>query len=349
MRKTLLLLTTMTLALLLAGGVALAATKQCQVGVVCNGTSSADTITGTNSNDTINGLAGNDSISARDGSDKINGGPNNDTMDGGASNDTYKFADNWGADRISADSAGVDTVNFAALTSTVNGGVAMNLNSNGSTLCPSTETSCLSIGGSFLENVVGTRFPDFLTGNPSKNQITSGDGGSWDPSTGNITSNEFMDGQASADTYKGYTPGGPANGVDLIRDTGGSTNIDKLILTKFNLADARFGWDAGTQGSDNIDELIILLPNNELIFLWTYFQGTSTDVCANASGTGLIETISFADDPNVDFAQVKQLLGCSAAGSAPTGTTQVAPQPQSFTQPPISNGTEGLATTLPPR
>jgi hypothetical protein len=39
MRKTLLLLTTMALALLVAGGVALAATITCQVGVVCNGTS----------------------------------------------------------------------------------------------------------------------------------------------------------------------------------------------------------------------------------------------------------------------------------------------------------------------
>jgi hypothetical protein len=45
MRKTLLLLTTMTLALLLAGGVALAATITCKVGVTCKGTSSADTIT----------------------------------------------------------------------------------------------------------------------------------------------------------------------------------------------------------------------------------------------------------------------------------------------------------------
>src|ERR671912_757269 len=109
-----------------------------------------------------------------------------------------------------------------------------------------------------------------------------------------------------------------------------------LRLTKATLP-------AGTAGSDNIDSLIIVLPDNELIYLWTYFQGTSTDACANASGTGLIEKISFADDSNVDFAQVKQLLSCSATGSAPTGTTQVA---QSFTQPEFSNGTNGVVTNL---
>src|SRR4051812_27740713 len=155
-----------------------------------------------------------------------------------------------------------------------------------------------------------------------------------------------MDGQAGADTYKGYAPSGSDNGVDLIQDTGGSTNIDKLILTGFNLADVSFGQFAGTQNDVNHDTLYMILPDGELIFLWTYFQGTSTDACANASGTGLIESISFADDPNVDFAQVKQLLGCPAARSvqAPaseTATTQEGPQPQSLTQPESSDGTNG--------
>src|SRR5215216_1347018 len=132
MRKTLLLLTTMALALLVAGGVALAATVTCQVGVTCNGTTSADTITGTTSNDTIKGLAGNDTISALDGIDKIDGGPNNDTMDGGAGNDTYLFANFWGIDRISADSGGVDTLSFAP---TTQAGVSAGLSGAGPTIC----------------------------------------------------------------------------------------------------------------------------------------------------------------------------------------------------------------------
>jgi hypothetical protein len=42
-----------------------------------------------------------------------------------------------------------------------------------------------------------------------------------------------------------------------------------------------------------------------------YFDNTSTDACASGPGPGLIETIKFADDPSVDFAQVKSLLGCT--------------------------------------
>src|SRR5215207_8623498 len=43
------------------------------------------------------------------------------------------------------------------------------------------------------------------------------------------------------------------------------------------------------------------------VFLNFYFDNTSTDVCASGPGAGLIETIKFADDPRVDFAQVKSL------------------------------------------
>jgi Ca2+-binding RTX toxin-like protein len=350
-RKTLLLLATMALALLLAAGVALAATVTCQVGVACNGTSSADTITGTTSNDTIKGLAGNDTISARDGIDKINGGPNNDTMDGGPGNDTYLFAKNWGVDRISADSGGVDTLSFAphatAYTTFPGAGVSASLVGDGATTCADLGLGnpCYTIQGSFIENVIGTRFTDALEGNASNNKITSGDGGSWDPVFGQITSYEFLDGLVGADTYQGYAPGGQTNGVDVIRDSGGSTNIDKLVLTKFNLNEASFAQFNGTSGDPNMDTLLIFLPDNELLFLWTYFQGTSTDACANASGTGLIEKISFADDSNVDFAQVKQLLGCSAAGSGQaTSAMQEGLQPQSFTQPESSHGINGVAT-----
>jgi RTX calcium-binding nonapeptide repeat (4 copies) len=340
----------MALALLLAAGVALAAPITCQVGVTCNGTSSDDTITGTTSNDTINGLGGNDTISALDGIDKINGGPNNDTMDGGAGNDTYQFANFWGIDRISADSGGVDTLSFAPHTqayTTSGAGVSAGLSGDGPTICEDFNRfdPCYTIEGSFIENLIGTRFTDELFGNESNNKITSGDGGSWDPFFGQISTYEFLNGLAGADSYQGYTPGGQANGVDVIRDSGGSTNVDKLVLTQYNLNDVSFAQHNGTVGSANMDTLLIFLPNNELIFVWTYFQGTSTNACANASGKGLIERISFADDSNVDFAQVKQRLGCPAAGSGQaTGTMQAGLQPQSFTKPESSHGTNGVAT-----
>ena len=215
MRKTVLLLTTMSLALILAGGVALAATKQCQVGVLCNGTSSADAITGTASNDTINGLAGNDRISARAGIDKINGGSNNDTMNGGFGNDTYKFATYWGADSISADSGGVDTLSFAQhSTAYPNGlGVGAYLTGDGSTLCPPDSNPCFTIqGGDYIENLVGTRFADGLFGNTLNNRINSGGGG-------DFSEPNYMDGQAGGDTYAGYAPDGTALRVDVIVDS----------------------------------------------------------------------------------------------------------------------------------
>ena len=244
MRKTLLLLTTMALALLVAGGVALAATITCQVGVVCNGTVDADTITGTNSNNTINGLEGNDTIKARDGIDMIDGGPNNDTMNGGPANDTYKFFPNWGIDRISADSGGVDTVTFPGPRSF---GVFVDLTGDGANTCeilaPGLDP-CLTIGGGdYIENVVGTAFEDRLSGNILNNQITGGGGG-------NSSAAELMNGEDGSDTYKGYAPGG-ATGIDYIQDTPvltTATNVDKLNFAKFNLADLAsygygyFGW-----------------------------------------------------------------------------------------------------------
>ena len=52
-----------------------------------------------------------------------------------------------------------------------------------------------------------------------------------------------------------------------------------------------------------------------------YFDSTSPDVCASGRGTGLIETIKFRDDPSVDFAQVKSLLGCPSLDTTITSMT----------------------------
>jgi Ca2+-binding RTX toxin-like protein len=323
MRKTLLVLTTMTLALLLAAGVALAATITCKVGVVCNGTSSADTVTGTTSNDTINGLAGNDTIKALDGIDQITGGPNNDTMNGGPGNDTYKFAKNWGADRISADSGGVDTLTFAPHTTAYDSsgaGVRVPLTADGSTLCPSNVNPCLSIQGTFIENLIGTSFNDALSGNTLNNKITGsagrdnigGDAGNdtINGGPGGVSGNpENMDGQAGGDTYTGYGSGGIASGRDVISDTGGSTDIDKLNLTKFNLAEVSL--DAWPLDGSNIYSLEVTLPDGSQILLSDYFDGSSTGHCAVGPGFGRIESISFADDPNVDFAQLRSMWGCA--------------------------------------
>ena len=66
MRRTLLLLSTMMLALLLASGVALAANIQCQGGP-CVGTEQNDRITGSLEDDVIQALGGRDHVTGRGG------------------------------------------------------------------------------------------------------------------------------------------------------------------------------------------------------------------------------------------------------------------------------------------
>jgi Ca2+-binding RTX toxin-like protein len=70
----------MTLALLLASGVALAAT--------INGTNGADFLVGTRQADTIKGFRGDDIIGGKDGADTLRGYEGNDITDGQAQSDT---------------------------------------------------------------------------------------------------------------------------------------------------------------------------------------------------------------------------------------------------------------------
>jgi Ca2+-binding RTX toxin-like protein len=87
-RKGMLLIGAMALALLLAGGVALAATLITCTTNSCNGTSQDDIILGTHNPETINALAGNDEVSAFLGNDIVYGGDGNDYVHGSEGNDT---------------------------------------------------------------------------------------------------------------------------------------------------------------------------------------------------------------------------------------------------------------------
>jgi Ca2+-binding RTX toxin-like protein len=456
MRKVVLLIATMALALLMASGVALAATFTCTTNP-CNGTSVADVITGTVNAETINGQGGNDTISARDandilsggpgndsmngelGNDSLNGGTNNDTLNGGSGNDTYKFSNSWGADTIPSDAGGVDTLNFSALTAAFTGGLGMKLDLNTMTApCSSTSGACVSVGGNFIENMVGTQFNDGLTGNSLANTFTgnagndvllgsegndtlkgvTGDdtmaGGTGndkfndtggndtyyiDPNNGtdtvadgagigdwvkgnfdfatmpnltiNLTSgtghevsvgtttntmnwsnnvienaqghvgndnisqnssDNILVGAHGADTYKGYKSG---FGHDTIADTVPSSP-DKLDLSAtFNLADADFFFARDETG--RASWLVLVFADGSEIDIQDYFDGTSTTPCSEGPGDGHIETISFANDPSVDLAQAKSLVGCggSATPSASpfrdaqeTGTHELASEPQ---------------------
>ena len=137
-RRAIFLITAMAVAMLLAGGVALAKNISCarQDSRVCKGTNNNDLITGTNRGETIKARGGDDQVMARGGKDKVfgqdgadllMGGPGNDTLDGGSSPsgssnpeflageagddtlvespgpDRYGFGPEWGQDQITGD------------------------------------------------------------------------------------------------------------------------------------------------------------------------------------------------------------------------------------------------------
>jgi len=76
MRRTIVLLATMALSLLVASGVALAVTRI--------GTEGPDTLRGTNGADTLIGKGGNDILLALAGNDTLLGGPGKDIVNGGS-------------------------------------------------------------------------------------------------------------------------------------------------------------------------------------------------------------------------------------------------------------------------
>ena len=82
MRRLVLFLTAMSVAALLASGVALA--------VVIDGTAGNDNIYGSEGPDTLNGLGGNDTIYGRAGTDTIDGGYGADNLEGGIDGDTIE-------------------------------------------------------------------------------------------------------------------------------------------------------------------------------------------------------------------------------------------------------------------
>jgi hypothetical protein len=96
MRRTILLLATMALTLLVASGVALAVNKI--------GTNGPDTLRGTNGADNLVGLGGNDNLYALGGRDKLLGGPGKDVVLGGSEHRAF------GGEKILVGGRGNDVV-----------------------------------------------------------------------------------------------------------------------------------------------------------------------------------------------------------------------------------------------
>lgn len=347
MRRTMLLLSAVAVALLIASGVALAVTKQCVPGRVCNGTAGGDQITGTNQADTINGGGGSDRIYALGGPDRVNGGPGqdddlygglgddtlndysdgygdfygeqgNDTLNGGPSGDnmyggpgndrvngaagydTFEFERGWGADTLTdiedvrADS---DDLSMRNLTWRLEISAQPEVTDGTNRLNWSTDTLVGVIGGTandrFVMSSSGDNIDDprgddtYLVVSPSKGIDSIGD-------------------DAGNDTYSGVRPG---SGALFIQDDGGTS--DSLDLTNFNLSQLEFSYDAD---GGRVSSLRIVEPQSldPQLLIQGYAKGPANNPCAVTPDRGLIESIAFADDPNVPFSQVKTLAGCDS-------------------------------------
>jgi Ca2+-binding RTX toxin-like protein len=105
MRRVVLVLAAMALALLLASGVAWAVTKV--------GTNGPDTLRGTNGSDTLIGRGGSDSLLAFGGFDTLAGGPGNDELLGGSQTNPFggsKVMTGGPGDDLLLGGLGVDTL-----------------------------------------------------------------------------------------------------------------------------------------------------------------------------------------------------------------------------------------------
>jgi RTX calcium-binding nonapeptide repeat (4 copies) len=99
MRRTILLMATMALTLLVASGVALAATVNCISGTACTGTKNADIMNGTADADSMFGRAGADLMRGNEGEDYLQGDRGADALGGDEGQDTL-----WGGSLLGSGS-----------------------------------------------------------------------------------------------------------------------------------------------------------------------------------------------------------------------------------------------------
>jgi hypothetical protein len=323
MRRTALLLATMALTLIAAGGIALAATLITCSTNPCDGTIEDDVITGTLNAETINGKGGADQISAQDGNDTINGEDGNDTMhgelgtdrlNGGAGDDQldgggggtsdpnttadyYYLTTNWGKDTLT-DATGTDyilPVPDGGATAAAMPNLIVNLVSGTGPEVTDGNGNTVDWNDNVIEGVLTGAGDDVISQSPTSNGINGG---------------------AGSDTYTGYTTGFP--GSDSINDPSGTADV--LDLSSRNLATT--SWRIfKVRSTDNVEILQLEFFGGGSVLLSHYFDNTSTDVCASKPGPGQIETIKFADDRSLDFAQVRSLLGCPPLETAITSMT----------------------------
>jgi Ca2+-binding RTX toxin-like protein len=236
-RRALLLMTMMAVALVVAGGMALAANITCpnSIGNLCVGTKEADTMTGTDQADEMRGRGGGDTMHARDGDDTPFGGAGNDeilaglgddssvggagddSLSGGNGDDTYSFSADWGADRIPEEGEGTrmgaDTLDFYSLVEPLDVDLVVSYDREE----VFSDAGMLNFAATVeIENVTGGQTRDVVRGNDARNRFF-GNGGN-DRLVGR-ENNDVLSGGLGPDALDGGTGNDVLNGGDDIVDS----------------------------------------------------------------------------------------------------------------------------------
>ena len=157
------------------------------------GLAGADTLNGGDENDTLDGGDGTDTLNGGDGNDTLNGGDGKDTLDGGDDIDTASYENDPSSDRDRQLGVFVNLPGIAARDGWGNGDILLD-----------------------IENVIGSRFGDLITGNDGPNLLDGGDG------KDSLYGGEGMDvlkGGNGNDLLKGE------KGSDLLEGQGGNDNL----------------------------------------------------------------------------------------------------------------------------
>ncbi len=205
-RRAVLVLATMAAALVLAGGVALAITKQCQTEIECIGTPEGDELLGTSGSDWmfgrgggdvlkgfgewdgLQGEAGNDELLGGAGGDDLYGGPGTDALKGQGDGDAYRFeTGNWGRDTITDASA--------------------------------SDNDHRTGNGIFFERAVGANLRITLVSSPERPEVTDAAGANTANWSNNVIDNVYNDKASGDDTIDGN----PA--ANFIRSEGGKDDV----------------------------------------------------------------------------------------------------------------------------
>jgi serralysin len=194
-------------------------------------------------NDRLIGNAGANRIASGAGADRVYGLEGDDVILGGTGNDVYSGG------------AGIDTLDFSAM----NGAVRVNL---GLTVAQKTMAAGVDEFHSF-ENILGTAFSDFLTGNTAANLIRGGNG------------NDSLSGGGGRDVLLG------GNGNDVLN---GGTGADTLSGGAGN---DRFVFD-------NIDDMATEQANlgTDTILSYVSVSGRFSDDAESAYASGAFEVFT---------------------------------------------------------